>query len=224
MNRIVIAASRRLSPLRAIRAFLSRNKTKGEYVLWLERLYCIAPNQKSLPAITFLILCLVSTTLADDFKTMDGKEYKNATVTRVEPDGIVVKTKSGISKVYFPELPKDVQQRFNYDPQQAVAYSAQQAANYAAYQKQEEEAQRHPQNTVLQNNPMLGQQQPGQDSDPALQGIGSRPTPKPTPLPKTTVLHVIPQRQAPRPTPAPAVPVHHPPPSHPKNEGKKTHK
>jgi len=25
----------------------------------------------------------------DDFKTIDGKEYKNVTVSRVEPDGIV---------------------------------------------------------------------------------------------------------------------------------------
>jgi hypothetical protein len=44
-----------------------------------------------------------SIVLADDFRTINGKEYKNATVSRVEPDGIVVKTKSGIPKVYFTE-------------------------------------------------------------------------------------------------------------------------
>jgi Endonuclease/Exonuclease/phosphatase family len=54
-------------------------------------------------------------TLADDFKTIDGKEYRNATVSRVEPDGIVLRSKSGIAKVYFVELPKDVQERFGYD-------------------------------------------------------------------------------------------------------------
>src|SRR5207244_1275393 len=43
-----------------------------------------------------------------DFKTINGKEYKNATVSRVEPDGLVLRTKSGISKVYFSELPKEV--------------------------------------------------------------------------------------------------------------------
>ncbi len=48
-----------------------------------------------------------SIALADDFKTIDGKEYKNAKVSRAEPDGIVLITKSGISKVYFTELPKD---------------------------------------------------------------------------------------------------------------------
>ena len=30
-----------------------------------------------------------SLALAEDFKTIDGKEYKNAKVSRVEPDGIV---------------------------------------------------------------------------------------------------------------------------------------
>ncbi len=34
------------------------------------------------------ILCLASVALADDFKTIDGKEYKNAKVSRVEPDGL----------------------------------------------------------------------------------------------------------------------------------------
>ena len=52
--------------------------------------------------------------LAEDFKTIKGKEYKDATVSRVEADGIVVKTKSGIVKLYFTELPKDVQERFHY--------------------------------------------------------------------------------------------------------------
>jgi hypothetical protein len=64
----------------------------------------------------------------EDFKTVNGKEYKNAKVTRVEPDGIVLKVNSGISKVYFTELPKEVQQRFNHDPQRATAYIATQAA------------------------------------------------------------------------------------------------
>ena len=69
-----------------------------------------------------------SLALADDFKTVAGKEYKDATVSRVEPDGIVLRTKSGISKVYFVELPKEIQERFHYDAAQANAYSAQQNA------------------------------------------------------------------------------------------------
>jgi hypothetical protein len=66
-------------------------------------------------ALTILVALLASIALADDFKTINGKEYKNATVNRVEADGIVLKSKSGISKVYFVELPKEVQERFGYD-------------------------------------------------------------------------------------------------------------
>ena len=58
----------------------------------------------------------VSIALAEDFKTINGKEYKDATITRVEGDGIVLRTKTGISKVYFVELPKDVQEKFHYGP------------------------------------------------------------------------------------------------------------
>jgi hypothetical protein len=65
--------------------------------------------------LTLAILTLsASLSLAEDFKTISGKEYKNVTVSRVEADGIVIKTKTGLSKIYFVELPKDVQERFHY--------------------------------------------------------------------------------------------------------------
>jgi hypothetical protein len=66
----------------------------------------------------------VSVVLADDFKTVDGKEYKNAQVRDVEFDGIVIETNAGVLKIllkiYFSELPREVQERFHYDPQQMV--------------------------------------------------------------------------------------------------------
>ena len=67
---------------------------------------------------TLAILSVVSASLAlaEDFKTIKGKVYKDATITRVEADGIVIRTKMGISKVYFTELPKDVQERFHPRP------------------------------------------------------------------------------------------------------------
>src|SRR6266571_2317888 len=81
--------------------------------------------------LAFLILCFTSIAFADDFKTIEGKEYKDVTVSRVEPDGVVLRTKSGISKVYFVELPKEVQERFHYNAAIASAYSAHQAVNQA---------------------------------------------------------------------------------------------
>ena len=63
-----------------------------------------------------VLLLIVLTTsasiaLTDDFKTVNGKEYKNVTVTRVQPNGLVLRTKWGIVKLYFVELPKDVQEQ-----------------------------------------------------------------------------------------------------------------
>jgi hypothetical protein len=92
--------------------------------------------------LTLLIVCFVQVALADDFKTLTGKEYKDVTVSRVEPDGIVLTGKAGISKVYFTELPRDVQERFGYDPQKAGNYSAQQSAGVEQVRKQQEEASR----------------------------------------------------------------------------------
>ena len=65
---------------------------------------------------TLAILAALSASLAlaEDFKTVSGRVYKDATISRVEADGIVLRTKAGISKVYFTELPKDVQERFHY--------------------------------------------------------------------------------------------------------------
>ncbi len=81
--------------------------------------------------LTSLIVCFASVAFADDFKLINGREYKDATVSRVEPDGIVLRTKSGIAKVYFVELPKEDQEQFHYNPAMASAYSAQQAVNKA---------------------------------------------------------------------------------------------
>jgi hypothetical protein len=74
-------------------------------------------------ATTLAILAVLSASLAlaEDFKTINGKIYKDATISRVEADGIVLRTKTGISKVYFIELPKDIQERFRYDRTKTVA-------------------------------------------------------------------------------------------------------
>src|SRR5882672_9535813 len=111
------------------------------------------------PTFVISIVCFATLAVADDFKTINGKEYKDATVSRVEPDGIVVKTKSGISKLYFVELPKEVQQRFHYEPQTANAYSAQQAAQYQVSQKQQEGARYRQEGADAQNQANIAKQQ-----------------------------------------------------------------
>ena len=105
-------------------------------------------NKVCLCSLALVLALTCNRTIADDFKTVDGKEYKNAEVIRVELDGIVLKVKSGIAKVYFTELPKEVQERFHYDPDAALDYSAAQAGRqdlleqHAQAKREREEAQR----------------------------------------------------------------------------------
>jgi hypothetical protein len=119
--------------------------------------------------LTLLILSFTSAAFAEDFKTLNGKEYKDAAITRVDPDGIVVKTKSGITKVYFAELPKEIQERFHYDAKKASAYAAEQAANYAVYQKQQEDARREREDAAAKNKAILAEQQAATNRTHALQ-------------------------------------------------------
>src|SRR5262245_8954178 len=123
----------------------------------------------SIKVLTLLVLCSTSAVFAEDFKTVNGKEYKDATLTRVEPDGIVVKTNSGVTKIYFAELPKDVQEHFHYDSAKAASYSTEQAANYTAYQKQQEETRRQQQDVDAKNNTVLAEQQAAANRIQALQ-------------------------------------------------------
>jgi type IV secretory pathway VirB10-like protein len=91
---------------------------------------------------TLLVLVTTSASLAlaDDFKTNNGKEYKNAIVTQIDADGIVVKTKTGISKLYFTELPEDVQKQYHYNPANAAAAQSAQVAAIERTNQQIEEA------------------------------------------------------------------------------------
>jgi hypothetical protein len=123
----------------------------------------------SAKVLTLFILCFTSAAVAEDFTTVNGKEYKEATVTRVDPDGIVVKTKSGITKVYFTELPRQVQERFHYDSAKAASYSSEQTANYTAYQKQQEETQRRQAEADAKNKAIFEQQQTARNHTQALQ-------------------------------------------------------
>jgi hypothetical protein len=118
---------------------------------------------------TILLLSFAAATLSEDFHTINGKEYKDATVMRMEPDGIVVKTNSGVTKIYFTELPKDVQEQFHYDSGKAASYSAEQAANYTAYQKQQEETRRQQQEADAKNNAALLKQQEAANRTQSLQ-------------------------------------------------------
>jgi len=90
-------------------------------------------SRKTTIAILTALSASLALALADDFKTVNGNEYKNATVTGVEPDGITVKFSGGIVKIPFTELPKEVQERFHYNQENAAASHA---AEMAAFNRQ----------------------------------------------------------------------------------------
>src|SRR5262249_15128294 len=91
---------------------------------------------------------ITSVVLAEDFKTVTGKEYKDVTITRVEGDGIVLRSKTGISKIYFTELPKDVQEKFHYA--QAMPNAVQRQRDPTELQaKPEEPGQAHGSGNVV---------------------------------------------------------------------------
>ena len=46
----------------------------------------------STPTLVILIVCFASIALADDFKTINRREFKNATISRVEPHTAAVQT------------------------------------------------------------------------------------------------------------------------------------
>src|SRR5436190_14626359 len=70
--------------------------------------------------LAILATLFASIALADDFKTVNGKEYKNATLSRVEPDGIVIKFSGGIVKIPFTALSRELQEKYHYDPAAAA--------------------------------------------------------------------------------------------------------
>jgi hypothetical protein len=88
----------------------------GLLIEGVKRQYRRAMKPAVLIPATVLALAVLQFALAEDFKTIKGKEYKNAEVSRVEADGIVIRTKTGVSKVYFVELPKDLQERYRPRP------------------------------------------------------------------------------------------------------------
>ncbi|HPF99838.1 MAG TPA: hypothetical protein PLE77_07200 [Kiritimatiellia bacterium] len=82
-----------------------------------------------------------------DITLLNKTVYKGCKVTRVEPDGITVNHASGVAKVLFVSLPKDLQDKYGYDPTNAVAYSErvrqlqQQYAQQEIVRKQQQQEQ-----------------------------------------------------------------------------------
>ena len=92
-----------------------------------------------------MLVLIAALALGDDLKTISGKEYKRVKVSRVEPDGIVITHKTGVTKLLFSELPTEVQRQFGYGPAKIEAKSA--AARTGGEKEERVEQQKKPQET-----------------------------------------------------------------------------
>jgi hypothetical protein len=69
------------------------------------------------------IVAGVGSVAAEDIETINHQVYKNATVSRVEPDGIVIAISSGIVTIPFSELSQEYRSRFGYDEAKAKEFA-----------------------------------------------------------------------------------------------------
>ena len=83
------------------------------------------------------MLFLLSTVLqAEEFTTLDGDHYTHATLKRVEPDGLVIEYSDGVVKLRFKNLPKDICEKYGYNPSYETQFLAEQHSNeVTAYQR-----------------------------------------------------------------------------------------
>ena len=78
-----------------------------------------------------VVLCAASC-FAMDITTSDGKTYHDVTIMRAEADGLVITHSGGAGKVPFLELPKDIREKYGYDPAKAEAARAKAEASKKA--------------------------------------------------------------------------------------------
>jgi len=85
--------------------------------------------------IILIVLALTPSLRALDVQTLDGKTYRDCTVSLVEPDAICVLFPGGGARVRFTNLPENLRAAYGYDSAKAAAYEQAQASK-----KQREDA------------------------------------------------------------------------------------
>ncbi len=96
--------------------------------------------------LSLLAVGLVATSQAEnekipELKTLSGKSYRDAVVTKVTPSEIRIIHESGTARILLKDLPGDLKAKFGYDPVKAEEFKKQDdarlAQNEAAAAKQE---------------------------------------------------------------------------------------
>lgn len=82
------------------------------------------PNMKTKAIGCVLSACMAIAALADDVELSNGQKLTGVSVSRAEPDGLVLVTDDGIQKVPFEQLAKSVRERYGYSEKAAADFSA----------------------------------------------------------------------------------------------------
>jgi hypothetical protein len=79
---------------------------------------------------------------AEDIETLKHEVFKDATITRTEPDGIVTTFSGGIVKIPFTDLSPEFAVRFHYDPVKAKEFASSDVQRQRQIYEQTQEARR----------------------------------------------------------------------------------
>ena len=86
-------------------------------------------------------------------QTLDGTVYYNATVRKVEPDGLTIFHSAGVCKLLFSNLPEDTRQKYNYDPAKVRAYRLKIAGAQRKYAEENKGENRQDEGYKYSKNP-----------------------------------------------------------------------
>ncbi len=66
------------------------------------------------------------------FKTLDGKEYFNVTITGATPSKLKIQHQDGMVSIPFENLPKEIQEKHGFEPEKSKAFEQEQDEKRAA--------------------------------------------------------------------------------------------
>jgi hypothetical protein len=76
------------------------------------------------PLIVIALILTAAFLRADDITTIRGEKFTNVSISRVEPDGIVVIKSDGIVKIPFTDLSPELRAKYGYDPKKAAQFKS----------------------------------------------------------------------------------------------------
>ncbi len=74
-----------------------------------------------------VLFAVAATASARDLTTTAGVTYTNASLVRVEPDGITIKYDGGLTKLHPSQLPQELREKFHFNAKDAAQYAKKQA-------------------------------------------------------------------------------------------------